>query len=33
MRSGLNKDNIERYSRQIILKSVGPLGQKKILNS
>ena len=33
MRSGLNKDNIERYSRQIILKSVGPRGQKKILNS
>ena len=29
----LDKNNIERYSRQIILKNVGPLGQKKILNS
>ena len=29
----INKKNIERYSRQIILKNVGPMGQKKILNS
>ena len=29
----LNKNQIERYSRQIILKDIGPLGQKKLLNS
>ena len=29
----LNKKQIERYSRQIILKDIGPLGQKKLLNS
>ena len=29
----LNKNQIERYSRQIILKNIGPLGQKKILQS
>ena len=29
----LNKDQIERFSRQIILKNIGTLGQKKILNS
>ena len=29
----LNKENIERFSRQIILKDIGPTGQKKILNS
>ena len=33
MNINLSKKNIERYSRQIILKDVGPLGQKKILNS
>ena len=33
MNKKLNKKNIERYSRQIILKDVGPSGQKKILNS
>ena len=29
----LNKDQIERFSRQIILKNIGTLGQKKIINS
>ena len=29
----LNKHCIERYSRQIVLKNVGAIGQKKILNS
>ena len=29
----LNDNQIERYSRQIILKNIGPIGQKKILNS
>ena len=29
----LNKDQIERFSRQIILKNIGIVGQKKILNS
>ena len=29
----LNKNQIERFSRQIILKNVGPLGQKKIIQS
>ena len=29
----LNKDQINRFSRQIILKNVGFLGQKKIINS
>ena len=33
MNSKLNKEQIERFSRQIILKNIGPLGQKKILNS
>ena len=33
MKFKLDKKNIERYSRQIILKNVGPLGQKKILIS
>ena len=33
MNSKLNKNQIERFSRQIILKNVGILGQKKILNS
>ena len=29
----LNKKQIERYSRQIILKNVGQLGQKKLIHS
>jgi molybdopterin/thiamine biosynthesis adenylyltransferase len=33
MKSQLNKKTIERYSRQIILKDIGILGQKKILSS
>ncbi len=33
MSKNLNKKEIEKFSRQIILKNVGALGQKKILNS
>ena len=33
MKSKLNKKIIERFSRQIILKDIGILGQKKILSS
>ena len=33
MKKSLTKSIIERYSRQIILKDVGPQGQKKIINS
>ena len=33
MKNSLNKNIIERYSRQIILKKVGVIGQKKIINS
>jgi molybdopterin-synthase adenylyltransferase len=33
MSSKLNKNQLERFSRQIILKNIGTLGQKKILNS
>jgi len=33
MRNQLNKSLIERYSRQIVLKDIGVIGQKKILNS
>ena len=33
MKKQLNKDLIERFSRQIILKDIGILGQKKILTS
>ena len=33
MKNTLNKKVKERYSRQIILKDVGPIGQKKIINS
>ena len=29
----LSNNQIKRYSRQIILKNIGPLGQKKLLNS
>jgi len=33
MKNILNKKLIERYSRQIVLKDVGPAGQKKIIKS
>tara|TARA_X000001036_G_scaffold245912_1_gene229263 strand:- start:44 stop:790 length:747 start_codon:yes stop_codon:yes gene_type:complete len=33
MNSKLNKKEIEKFSRQIILKNIGTLGQKKILDS
>ena len=33
MKNILNKELVERYSRQIVLKDVGPTGQKKIMNS
>jgi len=33
MNSKLNKNQIERFSRQIILKNIGTIGQKKILQS
>ena len=33
MSSKLSKNQLEKYSRQIILKNMGALGQKKILNS
>ena len=33
MKNILNKKLIERYSRQIVLKDVGPEGQKKIIKS
>ena len=33
MSSKLNKKQLEKYSRQIILKNIGALGQKRILNS
>tara|TARA_B100001996_G_scaffold312979_1_gene255259 strand:- start:2470 stop:3225 length:756 start_codon:yes stop_codon:yes gene_type:complete len=33
MSSKLNKNQIKRFSRQIILKNVGIVGQKKIINS
>ena len=33
MNNNLNKQSLIRYSRQIILKNIGILGQKKILNS
>ena len=33
MNLNLNKNQIEKFSRQIILKDVGTLGQKKILKS
>jgi molybdopterin-synthase adenylyltransferase len=33
MSSKLSKNQLEKYSRQIILKDIGILGQKKILNS
>ena len=33
MSTKLNKKEIEKFSRQIILKNIGALGQKKILSS
>ena len=33
MKSKLNNNLIERYSRQIILKNIGIVGQKKIINA
>ena len=33
MKSQLDKKVIERFSRQIVLKDIGILGQKKILSS
>ena len=33
MKSNLDKKQIERFSRQIILKNIGTLGQKKIIQS
>jgi adenylyltransferase/sulfurtransferase len=33
MRENLNKSQIERFSRQLVLKDVGSRGQKKILSS
>ena len=33
MKDILNKNHIERYSRQIVLKDVGVVGQKKICSS
>ena len=33
MKSSLNKSEIERFSRQLVLKNVGAKGQKKILSS
>jgi adenylyltransferase/sulfurtransferase len=33
MSSKLNKNQLDKFSRQIILKNIGTLGQKKILNS
>ena len=33
MKNSLNKFQIERFSRQLVLKNIGPKGQKKILSS
>ena len=33
MKNNLNKSIIERYSRQVVLKDVGVIGQKAIINS
>ncbi len=33
MNNNLNKNLLERYSRQIVLRDIGVIGQKKILNS
>ena len=33
MKNSLNKSQIERFSRQLVLKNIGPKGQKKILST
>ncbi len=33
MKNSLKKSQIERFSRQLVLKNIGPIGQKKILSS
>ena len=33
MKDSLNKSQIERFSRQIVLKNIGAKGQKKILSA
>ena len=33
MSKNLSKKEIDKFSRQIILKNIGPIGQKKILDS
>jgi adenylyltransferase/sulfurtransferase len=33
MKNNLNKSQVERFSRQLVLKNIGPKGQKKILSS
>ena len=33
MKNSFNRSQIERFSRQLILKNIGPKGQKKILSS
>ena len=33
MKKNLNKSQIERFSRQLVLKNIGPKGQKKIISS
>ena len=33
MKKVLNKFQIERFSRQLVIKNIGPKGQKKILSS
>jgi len=33
MKNSFSKDTIEKYSRQIVLKDVGPKGQLKIIKS
>ena len=33
MKNSLNKHQVERFSRQLTLKNIGPSGQKKILSS
>ncbi len=33
MKSSLNKSQVERFSRQLVLKNIGAKGQKKILSS
>ena len=33
MKNNLNKNQIERFSRQLVLKNIGAKGQKKILSS